>query len=331
MKKLTLKDLQSLAHTMAYVSETEQRYFVGGGTGGNLDPFTYKEYENMLSDGTWNGGFVLTDGQDGSDSFMQYIPSPSPGADEDLECETFESQMSLYENHQIMTMALGDTGNDGGTVPSGYWTDSGYWTGSGYIDGYYDESGVWITSGSWSGSFEYGSGVYNPEEDCYDKDAKMPELTITAYGSKGGPTMTTVPSGNGGSSLALDLGVETGNAFNDFIGYNLNSIIKDRTKYMAPGEVAHRNIPITVKMPVGTFDTSQKLLMQLRNGAKVVGWAGLGYSAYETVDYFVNGQYVNGVRKLVVTGMQMATVTLIPGWGIAISYVIGVTDTMIGY
>ena len=53
--------------------------------------------------------------------------------------------------------------------------------------------------------------------------------------------------------------------------------------YIVSGEVAHRNIPITVKMPVGTFDTSQKLLM------------------------------------------------LIPGWGIAISYVIGVTDTMIGY
>ncbi|EHG99857.1 hypothetical protein [Paraprevotella clara] len=53
--------------------------------------------------------------------------------------------------------------------------------------------------------------------------------------------------------------------------------------YIVLGEVAHRNIPITVKMPVGTFDTSQKLLM------------------------------------------------LIPGWGIAISYVIGVTDTMIGY
>ena len=35
MKKLTLKDLQALAHVMAHVSEMEQRCFVGGGTDGN--------------------------------------------------------------------------------------------------------------------------------------------------------------------------------------------------------------------------------------------------------------------------------------------------------
>ena len=179
MKKLTLKDLQSLAHTMEHVSETEQRCFVGGGTGGNLDPFTYKEYENMLNGGTWNGGFVLMDGRDGSDSSMQYIPSSSFGTDEDLVCETFDSQMSLYENHQIMTMALGNTGNDGGTVPSGYWTDSGYWTGSGYINGYYDESGVWISSGYLNNSGIWiDSGAYNPEEDCYDKSGYFPEITV---------------------------------------------------------------------------------------------------------------------------------------------------------
>lgn len=40
MKKLTLKDLQSLAHELPVVSEKEQRVYVGGGTGSNLNPFS---------------------------------------------------------------------------------------------------------------------------------------------------------------------------------------------------------------------------------------------------------------------------------------------------
>lgn len=325
MRRITLKDLQALANELPLVGEREQRGLVGGGTGSNMDPFTQDEYQTMLDEGTWNGGFVL--GSEGvSASEMRYIPSSLPeSGDHENSGNYVESDISLFENHQMMTMSLEDAGQDGEPVPSGYWTDSGYWTGSGYLDGYYDESGVWITSGSWSGSFEYGSGVYNSEDDCYEKEGKIPELTITAYGSSGGPSII-----NSGDGMALDLGVETGAAFNDFVGDNLKSIIDDRTKYMSPGEVANRNIQITIKMPVGTIDVSQKLLTQLRQGTKLVGWAGIGYSVYESVNYYRNGQWKNGTRKLVVTGMQFVVGTYVPG-GIAISYLIGVTDTMIGY
>lgn len=324
MKRITLKDLQTLANELPLIGEREQRGFVGGGTGSNLDPFTRNEYLSMLNEGKWDGGFVLGN-EDVSDAEIQYIPSSLP---ESNEFDTSDNQtmtgISLFENHQMMA-TLGYTDQDGNSVPSGYWTDSGFWTGSGYLDGYYDESGVWITSGSWSGSFEYGSGIYNSEDDCYDKEGKIPELTISAYGTPGGPSI--IDTGNG---MALDLGVETGSAFNDFVEKNLRNIIDDRTKYMAPGDVANRNIPITLKMPVGTFETSQKVLTSLQNGARLIGWAGIGYSLLETMNYYRNGQWVNGTRKLVVTGMQYGTANFIPG-GILISYVIGVVDIVIGY
>ena len=58
MKKLTRKNLDELAKVMPVLSETEQRMFVGGGSGTASDPYTMEEFESMLISGTWEGGFV---------------------------------------------------------------------------------------------------------------------------------------------------------------------------------------------------------------------------------------------------------------------------------
>ena len=109
MKKLTLKDLQSLAHELPVVSEKEQRVYVGGGTGSNLNPFSEEEYRSMLGDGTWEGGFVMTDESGSTGMSMQYIPS-STSAEEDLLPESAENHdlYSMFDNHQLMTMDLND-------------------------------------------------------------------------------------------------------------------------------------------------------------------------------------------------------------------------------
>lgn len=181
MRRITLKDLQALANELPLVGEREQRGLVGGGTGSNLDPFTQNEYQTMLDEGTWNGGFVLG-GEGVPESELRYIPSSLPESDEHENPDNYmESGISLFENHQMMTMSLGDAGQDSEPVPSGYWTDSGYWTGSGYLDisGYWDGSGFLTDSGylEFSGIW-IDSGVYNPEDDCYDKNGYFPEMNI---------------------------------------------------------------------------------------------------------------------------------------------------------
>lgn len=59
MKKLSRKNLDELAKVMPVLSETEQRMFVGGGSGTASDPYTMEEFERMLASGTWEGGYVL--------------------------------------------------------------------------------------------------------------------------------------------------------------------------------------------------------------------------------------------------------------------------------
>lgn len=59
MKKLERKNLDELAKVMPVICESKQREFVGGGSGTSCDPYTYEEFERMLSSGTWQGGYVL--------------------------------------------------------------------------------------------------------------------------------------------------------------------------------------------------------------------------------------------------------------------------------
>ncbi|MFA6702058.1 MAG: hypothetical protein WCR12_07885 [Dysgonamonadaceae bacterium] len=43
---------------MPKLSEIQQKTFVGGGDGSFLSPYTWDEYTNVLSNGTWFGGYV---------------------------------------------------------------------------------------------------------------------------------------------------------------------------------------------------------------------------------------------------------------------------------
>ena len=58
MKKLTRKSLDELAKTMPVIEESLQMSYVGGGNGTSANPYTQAEFDNMLSNDNWNGGYV---------------------------------------------------------------------------------------------------------------------------------------------------------------------------------------------------------------------------------------------------------------------------------
>ena len=198
MKKLTLRDLQSLAQELPVVSEKDQRVYVGGGTGSNLNPFSEEEYRSMLGAGTWEGGFVMTDESGSTGMSMQYIPS-SPSTEEDLLPESAGNHelYSMFDNHQLMTMDLNDGDSENcSTMPSGYWDGSGFWTGSGYLDGsgYWDGSGYVTESGYWD-----GSGWTDEISGDWAFDRDMSEVEIRP--EKGGTSEVVVRPGTGGGSF----------------------------------------------------------------------------------------------------------------------------------
>ena len=49
MKKVSRKNLDELAKVMPILCETEQRMFVGGGSGTATEPYTMEEFEHMLA------------------------------------------------------------------------------------------------------------------------------------------------------------------------------------------------------------------------------------------------------------------------------------------
>ena len=78
MKKLSRKNLDELAKVMPVLSETEQRMFVGGNSGGipggsDMGTYTWDQYWAMSASGTWTGGYVDGDYFPASDGSIDDI------------------------------------------------------------------------------------------------------------------------------------------------------------------------------------------------------------------------------------------------------------------
>lgn len=78
MKKLTRKSLDEMARTLPRISEIKQCSFIGGGTGTKDDPFTEQEFNGMLENGSWFGGFVQDMGYVGMDITITPNGSSTP-------------------------------------------------------------------------------------------------------------------------------------------------------------------------------------------------------------------------------------------------------------
>lgn len=68
MKRISKKSLDELASIMPVLSENEQFRFIGGGAGTETDPYSLSEYNTLLGNGTWTGGYVLSNCLTGSSS-----------------------------------------------------------------------------------------------------------------------------------------------------------------------------------------------------------------------------------------------------------------------
>ena len=59
MRKLTKASLSELAESKEIISFLEQKSYVGGGSGTTTDPYTQNEFETIVGNGNWTGGYVL--------------------------------------------------------------------------------------------------------------------------------------------------------------------------------------------------------------------------------------------------------------------------------
>ena len=59
MRKLTKASLSELAESKEIISFLEQKSYVGGGSGTTTDPYTQNEFETIVGNGNWAGGYVL--------------------------------------------------------------------------------------------------------------------------------------------------------------------------------------------------------------------------------------------------------------------------------
>ena len=61
MRKLTKASLSELAESKEIISFREQKSYVGGGSGTRHDPYSIEEYNSLIDNRNWNGGWVLKD------------------------------------------------------------------------------------------------------------------------------------------------------------------------------------------------------------------------------------------------------------------------------
>lgn len=77
-KKITRATLNELAKEMALLSEQEQKAYLGGGSGTEMDPYTYIEYSRLADNGLWTGGHVEGLGYISTVEVIVYAQRPYP-------------------------------------------------------------------------------------------------------------------------------------------------------------------------------------------------------------------------------------------------------------
>ena len=58
MKKVGRFSLFELQNNSSVINEESQKEYVGGGSGTSTDPYTPQEFDYMINDGQWHGGWV---------------------------------------------------------------------------------------------------------------------------------------------------------------------------------------------------------------------------------------------------------------------------------
>lgn len=108
MRKLTKASLSELAESKEIISFREQKSYVGGGSGTRHAPYSIEEYNSLIDNSNWNGGWVLKD----QDSAPIYIGGTQTDTEESNNGGTDFSGGTKYDSG---TDGNGDVSYDGKT------------------------------------------------------------------------------------------------------------------------------------------------------------------------------------------------------------------------
>lgn len=110
MKKLTRQSLDEMAKTLPVIEKKSQTGYVGGGNGTSAEPYTYDEYDNLLSYGSWNGGYVEGIGYVNADAYVYGSSSyPNGVSQEYLSFPDYLSSLSSTGLDRLLNELLGVT------------------------------------------------------------------------------------------------------------------------------------------------------------------------------------------------------------------------------
>lgn len=108
MRKLTKASLSELAESKEIISFLDQKSYIGGGTGTRHDPYSIEEYNSLIDNSNWNGGWVLKD----QDSNPIYVGGTQADTEESYNGGTDFSGGTKYNGG---TDGNGDVAYDGKT------------------------------------------------------------------------------------------------------------------------------------------------------------------------------------------------------------------------
>ena len=108
MRKLNKASLSELAKSKEIISFLDQKSYIGGGTGTRHDPYSIEEYNSLIDNSNWNGGWVLKD----QDSNPIYVGGTQADTEESYNGGTDFSGGTKYNGG---TDGNGDVAYDGKT------------------------------------------------------------------------------------------------------------------------------------------------------------------------------------------------------------------------
>lgn len=155
MRKLTRKSLEELAKTLPVIEDRFQKSYVGGGDGTSTSPYTAAEFDNMLSEGSWNGGYVDGMGYVGNDTVCTNDNPSNAGGD--------GTSANPYTKAEFDSMLSNDNWNGGYVEGMGYVANDTYIYGNSTYPGqtsqHYYTFPDYVTSISMSGANQVAGAI----------------------------------------------------------------------------------------------------------------------------------------------------------------------------
>lgn len=281
-RKITRSSLEQLAKELPVLSEQEQRYYIGGGSGTEQDPYDYEEYRRMSVSGTWMGGYVLCSSE--LDAPVSEGNSGNVTKSHNASVIYFAKGVKALDDATVIGKRAGSGNVDGGTgsLPSG---PRPYWPYRGWSDEYpYDPT---IVSGNYpddQDSSEEGEawGFSRPKTPKQQSEWDKLNQDLSRYGFK------YDGSGDATTKETLRTILETllgSNSFKDFLSRHQTTTAIPVTIKIGESDMTAYGFTTYGRSPNGTVTIVEKIHPGLLNYS-IARHAGIGAAAtiiHETI------------------------------------------------